>query len=523
MSLLILKIDYFNENSSAPIIRYEVFNPETKEDLSLSYCNDTLINLNIPVSIDEENIFKYDPTNDYYTDLCKAFTTQSGTDIILNDRHNEFNNNNMAICEKNCSFIGYEQDTKKAKCECEINLDQLSISAINNQSDIFHYNFTSKNTSTNMATMKCAYTLFTKDGISSNIACYIFIFFIPFFIATGIFFYKCGFQFLEDIIQEIISLKEEKIKSIKYNKDINKNETIDINNNEEKGKKGIKKSKNNKKKKKSKKGKKKRNSNSQIKQLTNNNSKLSVLPSNNDIIDNNKSHNENLDLTYNNYELNNLSYENSLKYDKRTYFQVYISLIVLKHPIIFSFYPRKDYNSMIIKIDIFLLSVSLYYFVNALFFDENAIHKIYEDEGIYNFIYLIPFILYSFIIAHTLTIIIKYFFLSERNIYEIKNAEKIEIVNEKAYKAKKCLIYKYIIFFVAGTLFLLFFWYYLSSFGAVYKNTQIYLMKNVLISLGFSILYPFIINFVPAALRIYSLKKNNRNILYKINRIIQLF
>ena len=178
---------------------------------------------------------------------------------------------------------------------------------------------------------------------------------------------------------------------------------------------------------------------------------------------------------------------------------------------------------MIIKIDIFLLSVSLYYFVNALFFDENVIHKIYEDEGIYNFIYLIPFILYSFIIAHTLTIIIKYFFLSERNIYEIKNAENIEIVSDKAYKAKKYLIYKYIIFFVAGTLFLLFFWYYLSSFGAVYKNTQIYLIKNVLISLGFSILYPFIINFVPAALRIYSLKKNNRNILYKINRIIQLF
>ena len=94
--------------------------------------------------------------------LCKAFTTQSGTDIILYDRHNEFNNNNMAICEKNCSFIGYEQDTKKAKCECEINLDQLFISAINNQSDIFHYNFNSKNTSTNMATMKCAYTLFKK-------------------------------------------------------------------------------------------------------------------------------------------------------------------------------------------------------------------------------------------------------------------------------------------------------------------------------------------------------------------------
>ena len=197
-------------------------------------------------------------------------------------------------------------------------------------------------------------------------------------------------------------------------------------------------------------------------------------------------------------------------------------LIILKHPIIFSFYPVKDYNSKIIKVDIFVLSFSLYYFVNALFFDENAIHKIYEDEGIYNFIYLFPFISYSFIIAHTLTIIIKYFSLSERNLYEIKNKKNIQKASDITYKVKKCLIIKYNCFFIAGTLILLFFWYYLSSFGAVYKNTQVYLIKNVLISLGFSFVYPFIINLLPAGLRIYSLKAQNRRIIYKINKIIQL-
>ena len=176
---------------------------------------------------------------------------------------------------------------------------------------------------------------------------------------------------------------------------------------------------------------------------------------------------------------------------------------------------------MIIKINIFILSFSIYYFINGLFFDEQVIHKIYEDQGKYNFIYLIPFILYSFIISHTLTIILKYFSLSEKNINEIKNEKTINKANDKANKVQKCLIIKYICFYIIGTIFLFFLWYYLSSFGAVYQNTQVYLFKNTLISFGFSLFYPFVINILPGAFRIYSLKAHNRDLLYKISKIIQ--
>ena len=201
-----------------------------------------------------------------------------------------------------------------------------------------------------------------------------------------------------------------------------------------------------------------------------------------------------------------------------------MSLIKVKQPILFSFYPIKDYNSLIIKIDIFTLSFSLYYISNGFFFDQKTIHKIYEDEGIYNFIYLIPFISYSFIISHTLVIIIKYFFLSERNIIEIKNEDNFEKAFDKADKIKRNLVIKYICFFAIGLLFLIFLWYYLSSFGAVYQNTQIYLIKNTLISFGFSLIYPFIINIMPAFLRMYSLKKKNksRECFFKISKALQL-
>ena len=55
----------------------------------------------------------------------------------------------------------------------------------------------------------------------------------------------------------------------------------------------------------------------------------------------------------NDYELNELQYEDALKKDKRTFFQLYLSLIKTKHLLLFSFFQYKDYNSLILKIYIF--------------------------------------------------------------------------------------------------------------------------------------------------------------------------
>ena len=216
-----------------------------------------------------------------------------------------------------------------------------------------------------------------------------------------------------------------------------------------------------------------------------------------------------------------MSYQDALKYDKRKFCSYYCSLIRKKNYILFSFCPNRDYNSKIIKISLFFLFFSIYYFINALFFDEPTIHNIYEEQGFYNFIYLVPHIFYSFTISQILNTIIKYIFLSERNICKIKNEKKIQKIYDIIDKVKKCLVIKYIYFFCLGLIFLLFFWYYLSSFGAVYQNTQIYLIKNTIISFGVSLIYPFIINIIPSILRIYALKRNNKECLYKASKFIQ--
>ena len=66
-------------------------------------------------------------------------------------------------------------------------------------------------------------------------------------------------------------------------------------------------------------------------------------------------------------EINLLSYELALKNDKRTYCQYYISLLKTNHDFIFSFLYNKDYNSKIIKIDLFVIGFAMNYTVNAFF------------------------------------------------------------------------------------------------------------------------------------------------------------
>ena len=225
---------------------------------------------------------------------------------------------------------------------------------------------------------------------------------------------------------------------------------------------------------------------------------------------------------YNDYELNNLIYNQALEIDKRSYFQYYISLLKRKQLIIFTFYTSDDYNSKILKMSLFLFSFSLYYTINALFFDDSTMHKIYEDEGSFDFIYQIPQILYSTIISSVITTLIKYLALSEKNILEIKN--KKENVIQTVCIIKKCINIKFNFFYLLNFLFLIFFWYYLGCFCAVYKNTQIHLIEDTIISFIISLLYPFGLNLLPGILRIPALNAKNKNriLLYNLSRIIQI-
>ena len=147
-------------------------------------------------------------------------------------------------------------------------------------------------------------------------------------------------------------------------------------------------------------------------------------------------------------------------------------------------------------------------------------HRIYEDEGVFNFIYLIPQMIYSILISSIINYIITFLSLSDKTIIEIKKEKDIQILKLKAPKTLKILKIKFICFFSLSLLFLILIWYYISCFCAVYRNAQIYLLKNILISFGISLIYPFFIALIPSVIRVVSLYKPGK-CLYKLSKIIQ--
>ena len=144
---------------------------------------------------------------------------------------------------------------------------------------------------------------------------------------------------------------------------------------------------------------------------------------------------------------------------------------------------------MIIKNFLFFFFFTLNLTVNALFFNDNTMHKIYIDEGKYNLIYQIPQILYSSIISWIISTLIKYLSLSQDNIMDLKHS----LANILDIKYKKFLLnlkIKFALFFILTFLLLMFFWYYMSCFCGIYQNTQEHLLKDSIISFSLSLLDP---------------------------------
>ena len=223
-------------------------------------------------------------------------------------------------------------------------------------------------------------------------------------------------------------------------------------------------------------------------------------------------------------ELNELKYRTAIMIDKRSFFQYYISLLKKKILILFVFYFVNDYNVRIIKISLFIVSFSLYMTINGFFFTDSTMHKVFENNGKYNIIYQIPHILYSSIISLVINNLLKYLSLSEKSILELKKHINKKDINGKSKEIQKCLKIKLVFYFILGFLLMLFFWYFISTFCAVYSNTQIILLKNTVICFSISMLYPLGYSLIPGIFRIPALRAKNQDkeCIYKFSKLLAL-
>ena len=245
----------------------------------------------------------------------------------------------------------------------------------------------------------------------------------------------------------------------------------------------------------------------------------SKMKSNLDFLDNKKEIELKQEIIALNYkELNSLNLEEAIIKDKRNFIQYYTSLLKIKHIILFIF-NKQDYNSKFIKISIFIFNLATYIMVNALFFNDSTMHKIYTDQGSFNFIYQLPQIICSSLISGILNALIKLLGLSESIIIKFKN-NKINM-NERINKLITTLKIKFSLFYIINFILLILFWYYITCFCGIYKNTQIHLIEDSLLSFALTLITPFGMYLLVGIFRLTAIKRKSK-CLYGFSKILQL-
>jgi hypothetical protein len=227
---------------------------------------------------------------------------------------------------------------------------------------------------------------------------------------------------------------------------------------------------------------------------------------------------------YDDYELNELEYKEAIKYDKRSLLQIYWAILKREHLIIFTFINCQDYNLLYVKLSRFVFLMAGDMALNVLFFSDESMHKLFLNYGKYDFFQQVPKIFYSTVISQLIEIFLCFLSLTDKHIYQIKSALKA-VRKTIIKKIIKCIYIKLTIFYSFTFIVFIVYWYIVSVFCGVYRNTQKHFIKDSIISFSICLVYPFILYFISASLRFFSLRysKKKCNCLYKLSSMIPFF
>ena len=232
--LIILKYENDNKvsNGYEKSVQYEVYLPHNNKKLDLSICSEIDIVLYVPIELSEktqriyDNLKKqgynlFDKNDKFYLKFCTPYNSLNGTDVILPDRLNVYEQNKLE-CQNNCEYSDYSSESKYLKCQCQVtneekietkNPEKITGKTVKKSFyDVLKYS--------NYKVLYCYNLVFRKVTIKENLGSILSnIYFIGYLIAFGILCYTKA-NYLKN---EISKLFEDENDNNKSNSDMNNN------------------------------------------------------------------------------------------------------------------------------------------------------------------------------------------------------------------------------------------------------------------------------------------------------------
>ena len=550
--LIIIKKDEINSNNLKSKSSFLIFDSNYNQIDYNYYCSGLNIIISYPITntnqFDYNNAYElylngydvFDSKNKFFNDICSTYSSKNGTDVTLKDRQNDYYQE-VDFCN-DCTYDSFDFDINNVNCVCTIENNENKNEFLKDLRTQFETMFVSET----FYVVKCYKLIFNWNIFKKNYGCWILLILLIIHIILCIYFFIDNLknirialkknsnlydeisenenkneenQIIEDKTNHIkinsqLELKNGanppiKIKKIQNGLDIvdsiettesKKNDTID---------KYIKEEKNDLK-----------NSNSL--QLTNINkkSKFSENKTINEInsnikneIDDNELSNLNLNRKKYDYEL--LSYEEAERLDHRKSSTFYFDYLSDKQNIFNVIINNLILDMRYLKLYLLILTISLDFFFNAVFFTDNYISKKYKNNSLSFFVGL-PKTIFSNIIAFFICGFLNY--LSNNKIEQIikneKYSDEFKLIGEKILKLYKT---KLIYYFIISTLIMFICFYFVSVFCAVYQNIQINWIISSLHSIAIVFILPFIFGLIVMIVWKISLSFKKKN-LYKFSK-----
>ena len=453
----------------------------------------------------------FNPSNDFYTNLCFYYDSPNDKDIPMKDRPYFYANINR--CESRCNYQGIDYSLAKFKCQCTFQAfsDSTTLDNTPSNTEGQSYNtYPEKKSSTNIEVFKCMKDVFKSEyfkGCAGGI--------IMLILSAGqiacmtLYFLKWTSSLKKHVFSLFKSFKKYQNTNMKIEANPPKksiSNKINTNNNKEIGssKLNLKKdiilvnTMNKKTEKKIEDKKEERKLSFKVKEINDNEeNKINKItteekldePDLNETIGNIE--NEDLYMKmineYVNPDFDENDFDEVLAKDKRSFLQFFTERAFKNQIFINTIYIKHIFKPFPLKIMLLILYIELYFVISALFYSENYLSKrFYSDEKEF-FLSFVPKrideIIFTMIICGLIQYFCSYIFDFDDHLRRIfTNKIKIELDSALTEFNKK-LKRNFIILISISIVVTIFSFFYISSFNVVYPY-----IKNEWITCSFLIL-----------------------------------
>mgnify|MGYP002624419819 CR=1 FL=1 len=557
LTILQLEINNTNEKSLINKVEYQIYyNGNSSLDLSL--CNDknikmyyaikdnNLIDINSVAAFQELGIDIFNLNDTFFSDICHPYS-DSNNDIVLEDRIKDIYLN-YTLCEEGCTYNEFNVENTIISCDCKvktnISTDELSLNLI--QYDYLDIN-------SNFGIIKCYNLVFSLKGKLGNIGFWIFLILVIIYTPLLIVYFIKGLNPLKKYIinemakngyiQKFNNNKEKKknsnkkhkqnksnppLKSIKIHKNKDNASPNNLFKNHIESKKKSGKMRNKIGNFKSSLSKDILFSNSNIKNINqlqtqgeskHNDEKGKADEFNLSLIKINLNKIKEYKPANSKFILNNYTYEEAIKYDLRSTCEIFYIFLLSKQAGFHAFLFRSPLEPFPLRLCLLIFIISSDLALNAFFYLDDKISEKYRyAKNIFLFAFnnnltvillstLIGFVFLTLFtkLSNSTNSIRSVFMKEEEKLkkdkkYKVSEQRKKEILDEIS-KILKIYKIKVIALIVIESIFIIFFWYYVTAFCHVYSSTQTSwlwdsflsilsrIIIDCLISLGFAKLY----------------------------------